>query len=110
MVMLLATPLTVLAAKPKLNKTKIDVLCGKTYTLKANQKVTWVSSNPSVATINSKGKVTGKTYGTTKITAINKKGEKKTCTVSIKKYTTKRTGKSIAVCFKECNKMCKIET
>lgn len=67
--MLLCTPLTVLAEKPKLNKTSVTILCGKTYKLKSNQNVTRASSNKKIATVNSTGKVTGKGYGTAKITA-----------------------------------------
>lgn len=86
-------PLNVSAAKPKLNKTKVEILCGKTYKLKANQKVTWSSSDSNVATVSSSGKITGKNYGSVVITAINKKGEKRICTVKVKKYKVKSTGK-----------------
>ncbi len=92
MVMLLAIPVTVSAAKPKLNKTKIEILNGKSYKLKSNQKVTWSSSNTAIATVSSSGKVTGTGYGTAKITAVNKKGERRICTVKVKKYITKSTG------------------
>lgn len=92
--LLISIPLTVSAAKPKLNKTKIEILNGKSYKLKSNQKVNWISSNTEIATVSSSGKVTGKGYGSAKITAINKKGEKRVCTVNVKKYTTKSTGNS----------------
>ena len=52
---------------------------GKTITLKAtvlpkdaSQKVTWKSSNPSVAKISSSGKVTGLKAGTVTVTAVSK--------------------------------------
>lgn len=93
-VMLLCTPLTVLAEKPKLNKTSVTILCGKTYKLKSNQNVTWSSSNKKIATVNSSGKVTGKGYGTVKIMATNSHGEKRTCKVTVKKYIVKSTGNS----------------
>lgn len=51
-------------AKPKLNKTKISVKTGKTYTLKVNgttRTPKWKSSNKKVAHLVSKtGKVTAK--------------------------------------------------
>ncbi len=47
-----------------------------------NKKITWTSSNKKVATIDSKGKLTAITGGTTKITALvgNKKS---TCTIMV---------------------------
>ena len=59
-------------AKPKLNKTKISVKTGKTYTLKVNgttRMPKWKSSNKKVATVSKTGKVTAKKAGTAKITA-----------------------------------------
>ena len=58
----------------KLNKSKGTVYVGKTIRLKAtvngtSKKVTWKSGNKKIATVNSKGKVTGKKAGTTVITA-----------------------------------------
>lgn len=94
MIMLLCTPLTASAAKPKLNKTKAEILCGKTLKLKANQTVTWSSSDTKIATVSSTGVVTGKSYGNVKITATNKKGQKRTCAVNVRKYVVKSTGNS----------------
>lgn len=69
----------------KLNKKNITLNVGKTYALKitgTNKKVTWSSNKKSVATVNSKGKITAKKKGTAKITA--KVGNKKyTCTVKV---------------------------
>lgn len=91
MTLLFCMSLSASAAKPKLNKSKATVLCGKSVKLTANQKVTWTSSNESIATVKN-GKVTGKNYGTVNITATNKKGEKRTCKVTVSKYTVKSTG------------------
>ena len=58
------------AAQPKLNKTSITVVTGRSYKLKikgTNQKVTWRSSNPYVAKVSGKGVVTGKHMGYTTI-------------------------------------------
>ncbi len=51
----------------------------------ASQGVKWVSSNPKIAAVNSKGVVTGKKAGTVKITAVSKanKKVKKTFTVRV---------------------------
>lgn len=73
------------AATIKLNKSKITLVNGKSYTLKitgTKNKVSWKSSKPTVATVNSKGKVTAKKKGTTTITATVKK-KKYTCKVTV---------------------------
>ncbi len=58
-------------------------------------KTTFKSSNTKVATVNSKGKVTGKKAGTVKITATNN-GESATVTIKVKNPTVKAP-KSIKV-------------
>lgn len=69
------------------NKTKVTVKRKKSYTVKAkavpNKKITWSSKNKKIATVNSKGKITGKKKGTTYIYAkVN--GLKKTIKVTVK--------------------------
>ena len=49
-----------------------------------NKKVTWVSSDPSVAVVNSKGVVTAKAEGKAVITATTSNGISKTCTVTVR--------------------------
>lgn len=80
-------------------KKSVNVSKGKTYTLKptldpitSQEKVTYSSSNAKVATVNSKGVITGKAAGTAKITV--KSGSKKaTITVKVAKVkTTKLSG------------------
>ena len=59
-------------AKIKLNKTKISLQRGKTYTLKVKgtkKKVKWSSNKKTIATVTRKGKVTAKKQGTAVITA-----------------------------------------
>lgn len=73
-----------------LNKTSLDLTKGESKTLTAtvtpadatNKTVSWTSSNPSIASVDSKGKVTGTGNGSTTITA---KAEDKeaTCTVTV---------------------------
>lgn len=75
------------ASSVKLNKTSITIQVGKTYNLKVKgtkKKVKWKTANKKVATVNSKGKVTGKKAGTTTVTAeVGKKTLK--CKVIVKK-------------------------
>ena len=55
----------------------------------ANKAVTWKSSNTKVATVNSRGKVTAKSPGTSTITCTAKdgSGKKATCKITVRKYT-----------------------
>ena len=80
-------------------KKSVTVSKGKTYTLKpgldpitSQEKVSYSSSNTKVATVSSKGVITGKAAGTAKITV--KSGSKKaTVTVKVAKVkTTKLSG------------------
>lgn len=80
--------------KVKLNRTSLKLNKGKSYQLKAtvtptnatNKKLTWSSNRKTVATVNSKGKVTAKKKGTALIKATAKDGSKKsaTCKVTVK--------------------------
>ncbi len=56
-----------------------------------NKKVTWKSSNTKVATVNSKGKVTGVSYGFATITATAKDGSEveATCDIEVVKPVTR---------------------
>lgn len=76
-----------------LSKTKATMKVGSKLTLIASvlpsdtsQSVRWSSSDATIATVNSKGKITAKKTGTVKITAVSKIDEKKkkTCTITIK--------------------------
>ena len=81
-----------------LNKKSATVRKGKTLTLNAtispsnaaNKNVTWKSSNTKVATVNSAGKVTAKSYGTATITVTSKADSKikATCKITVP-YTIK---------------------
>lgn len=94
--------------KIALNKDKINLDNGKSYTLKitvapknaSNKAVTWKISNPKVAVVSAKGKITGKSAGTTVITVTAKdgSGKKASCKVTVKKvckhknkYTERKT-------------------
>ncbi len=75
---------TIKVVNKGLNKNSIKLIKNNSYTLKTYglSKVKWSSSNKSIASVNSKGKVTGKKKGTAKIYA--KSGNKKyTCTVAV---------------------------
>ena len=83
-----------------LNKTKISLSAGKTYTLKANiipstagnREVAWKSSNTNVAKVSSSGKVTAVGNGTANITCTTVNGKKATCKVTV---NTKTSGVSL---------------
>ena len=75
---------------PVLNKTSITIYTGKSYQLKLNgtqQKITWSSSNKSIATVNSKGKITAKKVGTTYVKA-KVQGKVYSCKINIIKDVT----------------------
>lgn len=57
----------------------------------ASQSVKWVSNNPAVATVNSKGKVEGISYGFATITAITKDGTEleASCEIEVVKPVTR---------------------
>lgn len=73
LLMLLLTAVPASAA-PKLSKYTVKVGISKTYTLSvkgisSGTKVKWSSADKKIATVNSKGKITGISAGKTKITA-----------------------------------------
>ena len=71
--------------KPKISATYKTIAATESWTLKVNgtsQKVKWSSGNKSVATVNSKGKVTAQRVGSTIITAKVGKTKYK-CTVTV---------------------------
>lgn len=81
------------AKKIKLNKTKLTLKVGATYTLKLKNnkaKIKWRSSKKKIATVSAKGKVKAKKSGTTVITATAK-GKKYKCKVTVKKAGNKTT-------------------
>ena len=81
-----------ITSKVKLNKSELFIKKGKTETLEAtvtpstllDKRVTWKSSNTKVATVTSKGVVTGVKAGTATITCTSKvSGAKTTCKVTV---------------------------
>ena len=83
--------LQVVPTSVALNKTTLTLDTGKTSNLKAtvypsnaaNKKCTWSSSNTSVATVDSNGKVTAKKAGTATITVKTSNGKTATCKVTV---------------------------
>ena len=80
-------PAVTASAAVKLNAIKVTLYVGQTYGLKltgTSAKVTWVSTDKSIATVSKTGKVTAVEPGITTITA--KVGKKRySCVVTVKK-------------------------
>ncbi|WP_455682805.1 glucosaminidase domain-containing protein, partial [Thomasclavelia sp.] len=79
-----------------LNKNNISLVKGNSETLIAtidpsnttnDKTLTWTSSNPNVATVDSYGKVIAKTKGTAKITVKTSNGKSAECTVTVVEQT-----------------------
>lgn len=81
-------------AQPKISDTKATVTVGFTKTLSVENGTvkSWASSKKTVATVDKKGKVTGKKAGKTTITATLTDGTKLKCTVTVKanKYSASK--------------------
>lgn len=91
LVLLTAFSMNVSAASPKLNKTKLTLNVGKSYTLKLNyakSSVKWTSSDYVKAPITSTGKVTARKKGTVTLTAESGKKKYK-CVLTIRQPVTK---------------------
>lgn len=97
-------------ASIKLNATSYTSAPGKTVTLKAtispsnakNKTLKWTSSNTSVATVDSNGKVTLKKDGTATITAKSTDGTNKSATCKITVETVKVTGVKLSATSVSC--------
>lgn len=85
-------------------KTATSVLVGKSEQLIAtvspsnatNQKVTWATSNPSVATVSASGLVTGVANGTATVTVTADGGKTASCTVTVTTAPVPVTGVTLA--------------
>lgn len=85
-----STPAKVEVTSVSLNETSVNML-GEPVILiatntppEASQQVTWSTSNASVATVSSDGKVTPVGYGTCTITAKSDNGKVAYCTITVK--------------------------
>lgn len=67
----------------KLNKSTLTLGKGESYTIKANSKVTWSSSNKNIFTV-SNGKITAKNTGTAMLVAKGLNGSEANCMVTVK--------------------------
>jgi fibronectin type 3 domain-containing protein len=92
--------LQVVPTSVALNKTTLTLDIGRTSNLRAivypsnaaNKKCTWRSSNTSVATVDSNGKVTAKASGTATITVKTSNGKTATCKVTVNLPAPQITG------------------
>ena len=92
--------LQVVPTSVALNKTTLTLDIGRTSNLRAtvypsnaaNKKCTWRSSNTSVATVDSNGKVTAKKAGTATITVKTSNGKTATCKVTVNLPAPQTTG------------------
>ncbi len=92
-------------ATVKLDSSAKTVTVGDTVTLKAtiastsSETVTWTSSNASVATVDSNGKITTKAAGTAIITAKISSGASATFTLTVKAKPTPTVSSSLEIHF-----------
>ena len=78
---------------PKLDKKSVSISAGGSVNLKllgAGSGIHWKSNTPSVASVSSNGKITGKGVGTAKITAVYK-GKSYQCAVTVSSKFKKGT-------------------
>lgn len=81
-----------------INKKSVALTVGKTTTLKikgTHSRVTWSSSNKSVATVTSKGKVKGIKGGKKATITARVNGKKYKCTVKVKKLTNNQVNNAM---------------
>ncbi|MDF2944128.1 MAG: hypothetical protein K0S01_2986 [Herbinix sp.] len=86
----LVAPGTAYAATIKLNKSKLELYAGNSYTIKlsgVSGSIKWSSSKKTVATVSSKGKVVAIKEGKTTITAVYKEKKYK-CDVTVNNNKT----------------------
>lgn len=78
-----ATAITVTPTTLSLTEGETAPLSATVIPAEANQKVTWTSSNKTVATVDTEGKVTAKAAGDAEITATTKDGTTLTATCAV---------------------------
>ena len=75
----------------------------------ATTKLTWASSNTSIATVDQQGVVTGKALGTARITVTTDNGKSDYCDIKVVKTFTAKTAEGVTMTFQildEANKTC----
>lgn len=95
-----ATGVTVTPTTTTLEVGKTQTVTAKVAPDKADQSVTWTSSNTSVATVDAKGVITAKAVGTATITAKTSNG--KTATVAVTVKAVEATSVTISASANSC--------
>ena len=96
-----ATGVTVTPTTATLEVGKTQTVTAKVAPDKADQSVTWTSSNSSVATVDAKGVITAKAIGTATITAKTTNG--KTATVAVTVKAVEATSVTITASANSCS-------
>jgi len=88
---------TVTETQFTLDKTSISLDVGKTETITASVPVTWTSEDPSIATVDENGVVTGVKDGTTLVVAKAEDGAEMTCSVKVSSVSTTISPSEISI-------------
>lgn len=100
--------------KITISKKKLSLKAGKTATLKAtvspsnatSKKITWISSNPDVVSVSSKGKVKARSDGKATVMARSSNGKLASCAITVKGKDWKKYGSLDTVSCQDYKSYC----